>query len=205
MALCESSAPGIFAAGDVANWLYQPATSAPALRIRLEHWDNALRQGETVARNLLGEGDAYRHIPYFWSDQYDLKLQYVGYTPMWDEIVMRGAPPESFVAFYLLEGHVRAAFSSNRQRDLVTLKKLVAADPLSPRAVSRRSAAAERAAQVGVIPAPRLRLAGPFAPTITVTVKDFVGGMDVLVIVERRIGAIRCRVPGAWIEDLEDP
>jgi 3-phenylpropionate/trans-cinnamate dioxygenase ferredoxin reductase subunit len=131
-ATCASSAPGIFAAGDVANWPYQPAESAPLLRVRLEHWDNALRQGETVARNLLGEGVAYRHIPYFWSDQYDLKLQYVGYTPTWDQIVVRGNPPESFVAFYLLAGRVRAAFSSNRQRDLVTLKKLIGADPLLP-------------------------------------------------------------------------
>ncbi len=91
-ATCESSAPGIFAAGDIANWPYQPAATAPALRVRLEHWDNALRQGETVARNLLGEGAVYHHIPYFWSDQYDLKLQFVGYTPEWDEIVVRGAP-----------------------------------------------------------------------------------------------------------------
>lgn len=131
-ATCESSAPGIFAAGDVANWPYQPAASAPLLRVRLEHWDNALRQGETVAHNLLGEGAAYRHIPYFWSDQYDMKLQFVGYTPAWDCIVTRGAFPESFIAFYLREGRVRAAFSSNRQRDLVTLKKLVAADPALP-------------------------------------------------------------------------
>jgi 3-phenylpropionate/trans-cinnamate dioxygenase ferredoxin reductase component len=131
-ATCESSAPGIFAAGDVANWPYQSAASAPLLRVRLEHWDNALRQGETVAHNLLGEGAAYRHIPYFWSDQYDMKLQFVGYTPVWDRIVMRGAFPESFIAFYLREGRVRAAFSSNRPRDLVTLKKLVAADPVLP-------------------------------------------------------------------------
>jgi 3-phenylpropionate/trans-cinnamate dioxygenase ferredoxin reductase subunit len=131
-AFCETSAPGIFAAGDLANWPYQPAATAPVLRVRLEHWDNALRQGETVARNLLGEGVAYHHIPYFWSDQYDLKLQFVGYTPEWDEIVVRGVPPESFVAFYLREGRVRAAFSSNRQRDLVTLKKLIAADPMLP-------------------------------------------------------------------------
>ena len=136
-ATCASSAPGVFAAGDVANWPYQPAESAPMLRVRLEHWDNALRQGETVARNLLGEGLAYRHIPYFWSDQYDLKLQYVGYTPTWDQIVVRGNPPGSFVAFYLLGGRVRAAFSSNRQRDLVTLKKLVGADPLLPLEVLR--------------------------------------------------------------------
>lgn len=129
-ATCESSAPGIFAAGDVANWPYQPAATAPLLRVRLEHWDNALRQGETVAHNLLGEGVAYRHIPYFWSDQYDMKLQFVGYTPAWDRIVVRGAPPASFIAFYLRAGRVRAAFSSNRPRDLVTLKKLVAADPI---------------------------------------------------------------------------
>ncbi len=132
---CETSAPGIFAAGDIANWPYQPAATAPLLRVRLEHWDNALRQGETVARNLLGEGVAYRHIPYFWSDQYDLKLQYVGYTPTWDQIIVRGSPPESFVAFYLHEGRLLAAFSSNRQRDLVTLKKLVGADPLLPEAL----------------------------------------------------------------------
>ena len=134
-AFCETSSPGIFAAGDITNWPYQPAATAPALRVRLEHWDNALRQGETVARNLLGEGVAYHHIPYFWSDQYDLKLQFVGHTPEWDEIVVRGTPPESFVAFYLREGRLRAAFSSNRQRDLVTLKKLVAADPLLPTAL----------------------------------------------------------------------
>jgi 3-phenylpropionate/trans-cinnamate dioxygenase ferredoxin reductase component len=131
-AFCESNAPGIFAAGDLANWPYQPAATAAALQVRLEHWDNALRQGETVARNLLGEGIVYHHIPYFWSDQYDLKLQFVGYTPEWDEIVVRGTPPELFVAFYLREGRVRAAFSSNRQRDLVTLKKLIAADPMLP-------------------------------------------------------------------------
>ena len=131
-ATCATSAPGIFAAGDVANWPYQPNERAPLLRVRLEHWDNALRQGETVARNLLGEGVTYHHIPYFWSDQYDLKLQYVGYTPTWDRVVLRGDPPDSFVAFYLLAGQVRAAFSSNRQRELVTLKKLVGAHPALP-------------------------------------------------------------------------
>lgn len=128
-ATCESNVPGIFAAGDIANWPYQPAESAPLQRVRLEHWDNALRQGEVVARNLLGGRLAYHHIPYFWSDQYDLKLQFVGYAPTWDQIIVRGSPPDSFVAFYLAGGRVRAAFSSNRQRDLVTLKKLIAADP----------------------------------------------------------------------------
>lgn len=134
-ATCESSSPGIFAAGDVANWPYQPNDSVPPLRVRLEHWDNALRQGEVVARNLLGERVAYHHIPYFWSDQYGLKFQYVGYTPSWDAIIIRGTPPESFIAFYLLAGHLHAAFSSNRPRDLVTLKKLVAANPALPEAV----------------------------------------------------------------------
>lgn len=128
-ATCATNVPGIFAVGDVANWPYQPNERVPAMRVRLEHWDNALRQGELVAHNLLGESIPYRHIPYFWSDQYDLKLQYVGYSPTWDQIVMRGNPPDSFIAFYLLEGRVRAAFASNHPRELVTLKKLVAADP----------------------------------------------------------------------------
>ena len=129
-ATCATNAPGIFAVGDVANWLYQPNERVAAVRVRLEHWDNALRQGELVARNLLGERVPYRHIPYFWSDQYDLKLQYVGSTQTWDQIVVRGNPPNSFIAFYLLDGRVRAAFASNHPRELVTLKKLVAADPL---------------------------------------------------------------------------
>ena len=67
--------PGIFAAGDVANQLH------PRLgRLRVEHWDNALHQGPAAARGMLGSGDAYARLPYFFSDQYDVGMEYSGYA-----------------------------------------------------------------------------------------------------------------------------
>ena len=123
-AFCETSAPGIFAAGDVANWPYGPDGE----RVRLEHYDNALRQGETAARNMLGQRRPYAPVPYFWSDQYDLRLQVVGHAHAWDEVVLRGRPAEGpFMAFYLRGGRLRAALAVNQTRELGTLKRLIAA------------------------------------------------------------------------------
>lgn len=123
---CETSVPDIFAAGDVASWPYRPAGAADAVRVRLEHWDNALRQSEVAARNLLGRRVPFAPVPYFWSDQYDMKLQYVGYARTWERLVVRGDPASgSFTAFYLSDGYVRAALGVNRIRDLVVLKRLV--------------------------------------------------------------------------------
>lgn len=123
---CETSAPGIFAAGDVASWPYRPVGAADAERVRLEHWDNALRQSEVAARNLLGRRIPFAPVPYFWSDQYDMKLQYVGYARTWERLVVRGDPASgSFAAFYLADGYVRAALGVNRIRDLVALKRLI--------------------------------------------------------------------------------
>ncbi len=122
--LCQTSAPGIFAAGDVARWPYQLSGE----RVRLEHYDNALRQGDVAARNMLDQRQPYTPVPYFWSDQYDLKLQYVGYAHPEDQVVLRGQPlQEPFVAFYLRDGRLRAALAANRVRDLATLKRLIAA------------------------------------------------------------------------------
>jgi len=129
-AYCETTVPGVYAAGDVARWPYQPAGAAQLQLVRLEHWDNALRQAEAAARNLLGKPVAYAPVPYFWSDQYDLKLQYVGYATEWDRVVTRGQPGEGpFAAFYLERSVVRAALAVNRVRDLVPLKKLVGTAP----------------------------------------------------------------------------
>lgn len=125
---CETSASGIFAAGDVAVWPYRPAGATDAEHIRIEHWDNALRQSEVAARNLLGRGVPFAPVPYFWSDQYDLKLQYVGYARSWERVVVRGDPASrSFMAFYLAGGYVRAALGVNHIRELVALKRLVGA------------------------------------------------------------------------------
>lgn len=106
---------GIFAAGDVANHLHPLAGH----HIRVEHWQNALKQGATAARNMLGLAEAYAEVHWFWSDQYDANIQAAGHLSGWDDPVIRGDPAaRSFVAFYLREGRIEGAIAVNRGRDL---------------------------------------------------------------------------------------
>jgi 3-phenylpropionate/trans-cinnamate dioxygenase ferredoxin reductase component len=106
---------GIYAAGDVANY-YHPVFER---HIRVEHWQNALKQGPAAARNMLGENEPYGEIPWFWSDQYEHNLQYAGFHTEWDELVVRGSTEErNFVAFYRKDERVLAAVAINRGRDL---------------------------------------------------------------------------------------
>ena len=106
---------GIYAAGDVANH-YHPVFGR---RIRVEHWQNALKQGPVAARNMLEKDEPYDEIPWFWSDQYEHNLQYAGFHTEWDELVVRGSMEErNFVAFYRKERRVLAAVALNRGRDL---------------------------------------------------------------------------------------
>jgi 3-phenylpropionate/trans-cinnamate dioxygenase ferredoxin reductase component len=112
---CRTNVEGIYAAGDVANH-YHPVFGR---HIRIEHWQNALKQGPAAARNMLGEGRPYEEIPWFWSDQYEHNLQYAGFHTEWDELVVRGSLEErSFVAFYRKDGRVLAAVAIGRGRDL---------------------------------------------------------------------------------------
>jgi 3-phenylpropionate/trans-cinnamate dioxygenase ferredoxin reductase component len=106
----ETSAPGIFAAGDVAN-AWHPHYGR---HLRIEHWDNAKRQGRAAAANMLGRDAAYDRIPYFYSDQYDLGMEYAGFAPAWDRVVFRGDPgTREFVAFWLAGDHVVAGMNVN--------------------------------------------------------------------------------------------
>jgi 3-phenylpropionate/trans-cinnamate dioxygenase ferredoxin reductase component len=106
---------GIYAAGDVANH-YHPVFER---HIRVEHWQNVLKQGPAAARNMLGENEPYGEIPWFWSDQYEHNLQYAGFHTEWDELVVRGSMEERiFLAFYRKGGRVLAAVSLNWGRDL---------------------------------------------------------------------------------------
>ena len=105
-----TSAPGVFAAGDVAN-AWHPVLER---RIRLEHWSSALNQGPAAARNMLGLKAPYERIPYFFSDQYDVGMEYSGHAAPTDEVVFRGDPAgREFIAFWLRDGRVQAGMNVN--------------------------------------------------------------------------------------------
>ncbi|MEE9248969.1 MAG: FAD-dependent oxidoreductase [Dehalococcoidia bacterium] len=119
---CRTSLPHIFAAGDVANW-WHPGLGQ---RLRVEHWDNALNQGAAAARSMLGRQEPYAPLLYFWSDQYDLNIQYLGHAVKWDHIIYRGDPQEQkFTAFFMDGGLVLAALVVNRFRDLRPTRTLI--------------------------------------------------------------------------------
>jgi 3-phenylpropionate/trans-cinnamate dioxygenase ferredoxin reductase component len=106
----QTSVPGIFAAGDLAN-AFHPHYQR---HLRIEHWANALNQGSHAGANATGELTPYTRLPYFFSDQYDLGLEYVGYSTAEDEVVIRGdAGKREFIAFYHRGGVVTAAMNVN--------------------------------------------------------------------------------------------
>jgi 3-phenylpropionate/trans-cinnamate dioxygenase ferredoxin reductase subunit len=106
----EAGAPGVFAAGDAAN-AHHPFYGE---RIRVEHWANALHQGPVAARAMLGESDVYDRLPYFFSDQYDVGVEYAGFARAWDRVVFRGDPAtREFIAFWLTGDRVVAGMNVN--------------------------------------------------------------------------------------------
>ncbi|MGH2859313.1 MAG: NAD(P)/FAD-dependent oxidoreductase [Solirubrobacteraceae bacterium] len=115
----ETGVPGIFAAGDVAN-----AAHPLFGRLRVEHWSNALHQGPIAARNMLGAADAddpvldhplaYDRVPYFYSDQYDVGMEYSGYATDWDEVVLRGdVAGRKLIVFWLKDERILAGMNVN--------------------------------------------------------------------------------------------
>jgi 3-phenylpropionate/trans-cinnamate dioxygenase ferredoxin reductase subunit len=119
---CQTSVPGVYAAGDVA------AHDHPLYgrRMRVEHYDNAAKQGAVAARNLLGEEVVYDDPHWFWSDQYAHHLQSVGIAQSTGDPVVRGSVAErTFSVFYLDDGRVRAVFAIDRPKDIVAGRKLI--------------------------------------------------------------------------------
>lgn len=105
-----TSAPGIYAAGDVAS-AWHPFYERP---LRIEHWANAKFQGTAAGRSILGDTTPYDRIPYFYSDQYDLGMEYTGWASPSDRLVVRGSLADrQFVAFWLAEGRVVAGMNAN--------------------------------------------------------------------------------------------
>ncbi|MBT8100509.1 MAG: FAD-dependent oxidoreductase, partial [Gammaproteobacteria bacterium] len=121
---CRTSDPDIFAVGDCTahpNRIYER-------QVRLESVHNALEQAKTAAVNLLDDSVQYSEVPWFWSDQYDLKLQIAGLSQGYDQTVLRGDPDSaSFSCLYLREGRLIAVDAVNAPRDFVQSKPLIAA------------------------------------------------------------------------------
>jgi 3-phenylpropionate/trans-cinnamate dioxygenase ferredoxin reductase subunit len=121
---CRTSHEAIYAAGDCASHLNRQY----GRHLRLESVDNAFEQGTTAALNLLGSETLHDKLPWFWSDQYDLKLIIVGVAQGYDTVVMRGTPASrSFSACYLRRGELVAIDSVNSPKDQMAARKLIAA------------------------------------------------------------------------------
>jgi 3-phenylpropionate/trans-cinnamate dioxygenase ferredoxin reductase subunit len=120
---CRTSDPNIYSIGDC-TW---HPNAVLGFDLRLESVHNALEQAKTVASNLCGEDIAYAQVPWFWSDQYDLKLQIAGLSAGYDQVVMRGNPDEkSFSCLYLRNGQLIAIDAVNSPKDFVQSKALIA-------------------------------------------------------------------------------
>lgn len=121
---CRTNDPAIYAVGDCTlhpNGIYDR-------NLRLESVHNALEQAKTAAANICGKDTAYNQVPWFWSDQYDLKLQIAGLSEGYDDVVIRGNPAErSFSCLYLVDGRLIAVDAINAPRDFVQAKELIAA------------------------------------------------------------------------------
>ena len=121
---CRTNVQDIYAAGDVAHH-YHPGFQK---RMRVEHWQNAMQQGAAAARSMLGKAEPYAPIHWFWSDQYDVNLQYAGFHQTWDQIVVRGnLDSRNFLACYLTQGRIDAVVGLNRGKDVRRIMPLITA------------------------------------------------------------------------------
>lgn len=120
----RTNLPGIYACGDVATY-FDPKEGRP---MRVESVDHAQNHAQVVASNIVGKDQAYAPVPFFWSDQYDLKLQSVGHVGPYDDVVYRGSVKDrTFVAFHLHDGRLTFAVGVNRLKEIGGAKKLIGA------------------------------------------------------------------------------
>jgi 3-phenylpropionate/trans-cinnamate dioxygenase ferredoxin reductase subunit len=132
----RTSDPDVYAAGDVASFPFARSGS----RLRVEHWANALNGGPAAARAMLGQDVVYDRVPYFFTDQYDLGMEYSGWAPpgSYDQVVIRGdAGKREFIAFWVKEGRVLAGMNVNVWDVTEHIQRLVrAAEPVDLEALA---------------------------------------------------------------------
>lgn len=132
----RASHPDVFAVGDVANAEHRTL----GRRLRVEHWATALHHGEAVAAAVIGAPEPYDRLPYFFSDQYDIGLEYLGFVPrgLPQKVVLRGDPDSGeFVAFWTRDGLVAAGLAVNSWGLMADLEALIRARaPVSAAALS---------------------------------------------------------------------
>jgi 3-phenylpropionate/trans-cinnamate dioxygenase ferredoxin reductase subunit len=126
-AFLQTSAPGIYAAGDIARWPDRRTGD----KIRVEHWVVAERQGAVAARNILGQRQRFEAVPFFWSQHYDTSINYVGHAEHWDRLKIDGDPAARDCAVTYWRGAQRLAVATVG-RDLDSLRAEVAFEDETP-------------------------------------------------------------------------
>ena len=119
----ETASAHVYACGDCTN---HPNKGLNA-RLRLESVHNAMEQSKTVANTIMGKKEPYDQVPWFWSDQYDLKLQIAGLSQGYDQMIIRGDHNNgrSFAAFYLKQGQLISADCVNRPQEFMLSKRII--------------------------------------------------------------------------------